>query len=162
MFNGVEGKASTPDSSNHVFIKLALCTGAQSCLNSKKPSSDFCLKVGSAHLAKLTSISIQKTLQWSYVAQCGACLRLLGHGKPLSVCVLMLLLEAAWNWGMQQIICGFSTLRASAFTSPALWVCMLSYSCSSVLPLHNKSTGSLTRADLVEILMTWLVAKVAF
>ncbi|KAL1020920.1 hypothetical protein UPYG_G00006410 [Umbra pygmaea] len=45
--------SSTPNSSNHVFMDPALCTGTQSCWNKKGRSSNCCHKNGSTQLSKL-------------------------------------------------------------------------------------------------------------
>ena len=49
-----QSSSSTPNSSNYVFIVLALCTGAQSCWNRKGPSPNCCHKVGSIALSKMS------------------------------------------------------------------------------------------------------------
>ena len=42
-----QSSSSTPNSLIHVFMDLALCTGAESCWNRKKPSPKCSHKVGS-------------------------------------------------------------------------------------------------------------------
>ena len=51
---GGQSSSSTPNSSNRVFIVLALCTGAQSCWNRKGPSPNCCHKVRSIALFKMS------------------------------------------------------------------------------------------------------------
>ena len=46
--------SSTPNSLIHVFMDLALCTGAQSCWNRKKPSPNCSHKVGSMKLSNIS------------------------------------------------------------------------------------------------------------
>src|SRR4029434_6078389 len=49
-----QSSASTLNSSNHDFIVLALCTGAQSCWHRKGPSPNSCHMVGSIALSKMS------------------------------------------------------------------------------------------------------------
>ena len=50
-----QSSSSTPNSLIHVFMDLALCTGAQSCWNRKGPNSPNCShKVGSMKLSKIS------------------------------------------------------------------------------------------------------------
>ena len=48
-----QSSSSTPNSSNYVFIVLALCTGVQSCWNRKGPFPNSCHMVGSIALSKM-------------------------------------------------------------------------------------------------------------
>jgi len=49
-----QSSSSTPNSLIHVFMDLALCTGAQSCWNRKGPSPNCSHKVGSMKLSKMS------------------------------------------------------------------------------------------------------------
>ena len=49
-----QSSSSTPDSLIHVFMDLALCTGAQSCWNRKGPSPNCSHKVGSMELSNIS------------------------------------------------------------------------------------------------------------
>ena len=49
-----QSSSSTPNSLIHVFMDLALCTGAQSCWNRKGPSPNCSHKVGSMELSKIS------------------------------------------------------------------------------------------------------------
>ncbi len=49
-----QSTSSTPNSSNHVFMDLALCIEAQSCWNRKEPSPNCSHKVGSIALSKMS------------------------------------------------------------------------------------------------------------
>nr|XP_061844147.1 uncharacterized protein LOC133624531 isoform X2 [Nerophis lumbriciformis] len=48
-----QSSSSTPDSVIHVFMDLALCTGAQSCWKKKGPAPNCSHKVGSMELSKM-------------------------------------------------------------------------------------------------------------
>ena len=48
-----QSSSSTPNSLMHVFMDLALCTGAQSCWNRKGPSPNCFHKVGSLKFSKI-------------------------------------------------------------------------------------------------------------
>lgn len=48
-----QSSSSTPDSIIHVFMDLALCTGAQSCWKRKGPAPNCSHKVGSMELSKM-------------------------------------------------------------------------------------------------------------
>ena len=49
-----QSSSSTPNSLIHVFMDLALCTGAQSCWNRKGPSPNCSHKVGSMELSNIS------------------------------------------------------------------------------------------------------------
>ena len=49
-----QSSSSTPNLLIHVFMDLALCTGAQSCWNRKRPSPNCSHKVGSMKLSKMS------------------------------------------------------------------------------------------------------------
>ncbi len=49
-----QSSSSTPNSLIHVFMDLALCTGAQSCWNRKGPSPICSHKVGSMEFSKIS------------------------------------------------------------------------------------------------------------
>ncbi|XP_058258308.1 uncharacterized protein LOC131361290 isoform X2 [Hemibagrus wyckioides] len=49
-----QSSSSTPDSVIHVFMDLALCTGAQSCWKRKGPAPNCSHKVGSMELSKMS------------------------------------------------------------------------------------------------------------
>ena len=49
-----QSSSSTPNSLIHVFMDLALCTGAQSCWKRKGPSPNCSHKVGSMELARIS------------------------------------------------------------------------------------------------------------
>ena len=49
-----QSSSSTPNSLIHVFMDLALCTGAQSCWNRKEPSPNCSHKVGSIELSNIS------------------------------------------------------------------------------------------------------------
>ncbi|XP_051526065.1 uncharacterized protein LOC127424703 [Myxocyprinus asiaticus] len=49
-----QSSSSTPNSLIHVFMDLALCTGAQSCWNRKGPSPNCSHNVGSMELSKIS------------------------------------------------------------------------------------------------------------
>ena len=51
---GFQSYSSTPISTNHFCMDLALCTGALSCWNKKGPSSNYCHKVGSTELSRMS------------------------------------------------------------------------------------------------------------
>ena len=50
---GLRSSSSTPDSLIHVFIDLALCTGARSCWSRKGPSPNCSHTVGSMELSNI-------------------------------------------------------------------------------------------------------------
>ena len=49
-----QSRSSTPNSLIHVFMDLALCTGAHSCWNRKGPSLNYSHKVGSMELSNIS------------------------------------------------------------------------------------------------------------
>ena len=49
-----QSSSSTPDSAIHVFMDLALCSGAQSCWKRKGPAPNCSHKVGSMELSKMS------------------------------------------------------------------------------------------------------------
>ena len=49
-----QSSSSTPDSVIHVFMDLALCTGAQSCWQRKGPAPNCSYKLGSMRLSKMS------------------------------------------------------------------------------------------------------------
>ncbi len=108
--------SSTPNSSNHVFMELALCTGAQTCWNRKGPSSNWSTYLEAQHCPKC----LHQTLQSAQYSQAGNVLQTQTEvwlvtsqnrfpllQSPVSVCFthsIPLLALYLMMWGFMQML----------------------------------------------------------